>query len=67
MSNNTVVLAIFGDEASADMAAASLTESGVATRDAIGVLALNDRGELKTDKVGKRSIGKGLASAPPWR
>jgi hypothetical protein len=59
MSNNTVVLAIFNDEASADMAAASLRESGVAKRDAIGVMALNDRGELKTDKVGKRSVGKG--------
>jgi hypothetical protein len=59
MPNNTVVLAIFNDETSADVAAASLTESGVARRDAIGILALNDRGELKTDKVGKRSLGKG--------
>ena len=59
MSNNTVVLSIFIDEASAEMAAASLKESGVANRDAIGILALNDRGELKTDKVGKRSMGKG--------
>ena len=59
MSNNTVVLSIFRDETSADMAAESLKESGVANRDAIGILALNDRGELKTDKVGKRSMGKG--------
>jgi len=59
MSNNTVVLSIFRDEASADMAAASLKESGVTNKDAIGILALNDRGELKTDKVGKRSMGKG--------
>jgi hypothetical protein len=59
MSNNMVVLAIFNDEASADMAAASLQESGTAKKDAIGVLALNYKGELKTDKVGKRSIGKG--------
>ena len=27
--------------------------------DAIGVLALNERGQLKTEKVGKRSAGKG--------
>ena len=59
MSNNTMVLAIFKDEASADMAAASLKDSGVAGGDAIGVLVLNEKGELKADKVGKRSWGKG--------
>jgi hypothetical protein len=59
MSNKTVVLAIFKDEASADAAAASLKESGVAKGDAIGVLVLNDEGKLKADKVGKRSWGKG--------
>jgi hypothetical protein len=59
MSNNMVVLAIFTDEASADSAAASLKESGMVKKDAIGVLALNDKGQLKTDKVGKRSLGKG--------
>jgi hypothetical protein len=60
MSNNMVVLAIFNDEASADMAATSLKESGIAKKDAIGVLVLNDKGELKTDKVGKRTLGKGV-------
>ena len=59
MSNHTVVLAIFKDEASADDAAALLRESQLAKGDAIGVLALNERGELKADKVGKRSWGKG--------
>jgi uncharacterized membrane protein len=59
VSNNTVVLAIFGDEGSAERAAASLTESGVTKGDAVGVLALNEQGQLKTDKVGKRSVGKG--------
>lgn len=59
MSNKTVVLAIFKDEASADMAAASLKDTGVAHGDAIGVLVLNEKGELKADKVGKRSLGKG--------
>jgi hypothetical protein len=59
MSNKTVVLAIFKDEISADAAAADLKESGVAKGDAIGVLVLNDKGELKADKVGKRSWGKG--------
>jgi hypothetical protein len=60
MSNNMMVLAIFNDEVSADMAATSLKESGMAKKDAIGVLVLNDEGELKTEKVGKRSIGKGV-------
>jgi hypothetical protein len=59
MSNKSVVLAIFKDEASADAAAASLKDSGVAKGDAIGVLVLNEKGELKADKVGKRSWGKG--------
>jgi hypothetical protein len=59
MSNKTVVLAIFKDEVSADMAASALKESGMAKGDAIGVLVLNEKGELKADKVGKRSWGKG--------
>ena len=59
MANKTVVLAIFEDEASADAAAASLKDSGVAHHDAIGVLVLNDKGEVKVEKVGKRSVGKG--------
>jgi hypothetical protein len=59
MANKTVVLAIFADEVSVDAAAASLKDSGVAYKDAIGVLVLDDKGELKADKVGKRSWGKG--------
>jgi hypothetical protein len=59
MSNKTVVLAIFKDEMTADMAGASLKDSGLAKKDAIGVLALDENGELKTDKTGKRSVGKG--------
>jgi hypothetical protein len=59
MSNHVVVLAIFKDEASADAAATALKESGVAKGDAMGVLVLDEKGELKADKVGKRSWGKG--------
>jgi hypothetical protein len=59
MSNKTVVLGIFNDEPSADMAAASLKDSGVAKGDAIGVLVLDENGKIKTGKVGKRSMGKG--------
>ena len=67
MANNMVVLAIFNDEASADIAAASLKESGITKKDAIGVLALNDKGELKTDKSANAAWARGLASARPWR
>ncbi len=59
MSNKTVVLAIFKDEASAETAATALKDSGVARGDAIGVLVLNEKGELEAEKVGKRSWGKG--------
>ena len=38
------------------MAAASLKGSGVAKGDAIGVLVLDEKGKIKADKVGKRSI-----------
>ena len=54
-----MVLAIFADEAAADAAAASLKDLGVARHDAVGVLVLDDKGEVKAEKVGKRSVGKG--------
>ena len=59
MSNKTVVLAIFPNEAAADTAAASLKDSGMTRGDAMGVLVLDANGKLKADKVGKRSWGKG--------
>ena len=59
MSNKIVVLAIFDDEAAADSAAGELKASGLAHEDAIGVLVLNPKGEVKAEKVGKRSTGKG--------
>ena len=59
MANKVVVLAIFKDEAAADAAAQSMKDSGLAEDDAIGVLVLNDKGEVKAEKVGKRTTGKG--------
>ena len=59
MANKVVVLAIFKDEAAADAAAQSVKDSGLAEDDAIGVLVLNNKGEVKAEKVGKRSTGKG--------
>ena len=60
MANKTVVLAIFADEATADAAAETVKDSGLARGDAIGVLVLDEKGEVKTEKVGKRSTGKGV-------
>ena len=59
MSNKTVVLAIFKDEVSADAAVAAVKDSGIVHGDAIGVLVLDEHGQIKVDKVGKRSVGKG--------
>ena len=59
MGNKIVVLAVFANEAAADSAAQTLKDSGLASHDAIGVLVLNEKGEVKTEKVGKRSTGKG--------
>ena len=37
----------------------ALKDSGIADGDAIGILALDSKGQLKQDKVGARSTGKG--------
>src|SRR5215218_7578324 len=59
MKDYAVVLAVFENEAAADSAAQALKDSGIAPHEAIGVLVLDDQGEVKAEKVGKRSIGKG--------
>lgn len=63
MAQQTVVLAFFPTEAFADFAAASLedwddAESRVKL-DSIGVLALDDLGHLKVEKLGRRTFGTG--------
>jgi uncharacterized membrane protein len=63
MSEKSVVLAIFDDEAAADSAVESLkrwdkTDDRVKLS-AMGVLALDDNGEVKVHKIGSRSILKG--------
>jgi predicted flap endonuclease-1-like 5' DNA nuclease len=63
MADKTVVLAFFNDEAAADDAVESLKAWDKADDniklDAIGVLALDEKGKIKTHKLGKRSVGKG--------
>jgi hypothetical protein len=63
MASKQVTLAIFKDEASADAAAESLKRWDGASDDiklkSIGVLVLDEKGQLKTDKMGRRSTDKG--------
>ena len=63
MASKTVVLALFNDEPTADDAVEALKKWDKADDDikldAIGVLALDDKGKIKTHKLGKRSVGKG--------
>jgi hypothetical protein len=58
-----VVLGIFKDEAAADAAVESLKAWDKGDVDikleSIGVLVLDDKGKIKTHKLGKRSVGKG--------
>jgi uncharacterized membrane protein len=58
-----VVLAIFPDEGMADTAAHTLKEWDQLDDDvklnAIGVIVLDDEGKIKTQKLGRRSWGKG--------
>lgn len=59
MSSKHLVLAIYPDAPAAEEAAASLKDTAVASSDALGILVLNDKGELDIDKVGARSWGAG--------
>jgi len=60
MSDKQLVLAFFADEAAADAAALAIKESGAAQGDAIGVLVLDQTGNLATDKVGATSVAAGV-------
>jgi hypothetical protein len=75
MASKQLVLAIFASESDADAAAEALKrwddDSDDIKLKSTGILVLDDRGRLKTDKVGRRSTGKGagigviLAMATP--
>jgi uncharacterized membrane protein len=61
MADRQLILAVFPDELAADNAAVALKDSGITEGDAVGILVLDSDGELKQDKVGARSTGKGAA------
>ena len=60
MSDKHLVLAFFADAPTADAAALTVKESGVADGDAIGVLALGPDGNLDVEKVGATSVAAGV-------
>jgi len=63
VSHKQVVISVFENEAAADAAVESLKSWDKVSKDvklgAIGVLVLDEKGQVKTQKMGKRSIGKG--------
>jgi predicted flap endonuclease-1-like 5' DNA nuclease len=63
MADKTIVLAYFPDEEAADDAVEQMKNWDKADDDiklnAIGVLVLDDKGKIKTHKLGRRSVGKG--------
>jgi hypothetical protein len=63
MGNKQLVVAVFADEAAADAAAEALKDWDTLDDEfklnAIGVLVLDDKGKIKTHKLGRRSWGKG--------
>jgi hypothetical protein len=63
MSKKQLVLGYFGSEAAADEAVESLKQWDKASKDvklgAIGVLVKDEKGKVKTHKVGKRNTGLG--------
>ena len=65
-SNQQLVLAFFDNEAAADQAVNDLKQWDKANDEiklgAIGVLVKDEKGEIKTHKVGKRATGKGAKS-----
>jgi hypothetical protein len=63
MADNQVILGVFADEAAADAAVVALKAWDKASDEvkltSIGVLVLDDKGALKTNKMGTRSKAKG--------
>ena len=62
MAEKQLVISIFDAEADAHAAAAAIKDSGAAVYDAIGVIVLDEHGELQTHKIGTTSGVKGAAA-----
>jgi hypothetical protein len=63
VADQQVILGIFADEAAADAAVEALNtwdqQSVDIKLDAVGVLVVDDKGQIKEHKLGQRSTGKG--------
>ena len=63
MANKQLVLAFFADEAAADQAVDAIKQWDKASKEiklgAIGILVKDDKGKIKTHKLGKRKTGTG--------
>src|SRR3954463_12025372 len=62
VADKRLVIAIFETEAAADEAGERLKVTRVVAGAAIAALVLDQRGELKTNKIGATSGGKGAAA-----
>jgi len=62
MADKRLVIATFDAAAAAEEAADALKDTGAVVDDAIAVLVLDDRGALKTHRVGATSGAKGAAA-----
>jgi hypothetical protein len=60
MSDKSLIISVFENEDLADRTAGFLKDYGLVDHDAVGVLALDDQGKLKVEKIGARSTGKGV-------
>jgi len=60
MSDKKLIISIFETEELADRTASLITDYELAGHDAVGILALDENGALKVDKIGARSAGKGV-------
>jgi uncharacterized membrane protein len=57
--SSQVILAVFPDEGAADAAVEHLKSRDGVPDDAIGILVLDEAGQVNIEKVGTRSTGKG--------
>jgi len=60
MADKTLIISVFETEAQAEHVAAQLKEHDLIEHDAAGILAVDQTGELKVDKIGARSTGLGV-------
>jgi uncharacterized membrane protein len=61
MSDRQLILAVYPDEATAERVAKGIMENDMGRDSPVAVLALDEKGGIKADKLGARSSHKGAA------